>query len=117
MNSEPKQPKRVPTLTEVISDLPAPAPMAAPPLPPRGDAEVASEPLLAAALVQEARIAERVIARLQPRLEALFEHRLREALARLHAALADEARKEMSRALREAVQQAVSEEAARHRSA
>jgi hypothetical protein len=117
---EPKQPQRVPTLTEVISDLPS-AGVQAPALPPRNDADVASEPLLASALMQEERIAERVIARLQPRLEVLVEHRLREALApalaRLYASMAEEARKELARALREAVEQVVNEEIARHRSA
>jgi hypothetical protein len=119
MNPEPKQPQRVlPTLTEIITDLPA-EPVA--PIAPRVEAEVAPEPLLAAALVQEGRIAQQVIERLQARVDVLFEHRLREALAptmaRVHAALADEARKELARLLREAVEQAVAEEVKRQRGA
>ena len=118
MTTEPRQPKRVPTLTEVISNLPA-ADAPPPALPTRNDADVASDPLLAIALMEESRIAERVIERLQPRIDVLFEHRLREslapALARLYAALAEEARKELARVLREAVEQAVNEEMARHR--
>lgn len=120
MTTEPRQPQRVPTLTEVIVDLPAAA--ATPPaLPPRGDADVAPDPLLATALMQESRIAQRVIERLQSRVDALFEHKLREALApalaRLYTAMADETRKELARGLREAVEQAVGEEMARHRDA
>jgi hypothetical protein len=118
MSTEPRQPKRVPTLTEVINNLPA-ADAPPPALPTRNDADVASDPLLATALMEESRIAERVIERLQPRIDVLFEHRLREtlapALARLYAALADEARKELAHVLREAVEQAVNEEMARHR--
>jgi len=120
MNSPPpKPPQRVPTLTEVIADLPA-EPAAAPPLssPPR-DAEVAPESLLAEVWLQESRIAARVIERLQPRIDVLFEHRLREALApmvaRVYSAVADEARKELAHRLREAIEQAVNEELGRHR--
>lgn len=120
MSTEPKQPKRVPTLTEVIIDLPADQ-TAAPAAQPRSDAQVAPEKLMAEAMMQETRIVSKVIERLQPRIDVLFEHRLRETLApaltRLYAALADEARKELSRAVREAVEQAVNEEMARHRGA
>jgi hypothetical protein len=118
--SEPKLPQRVPTLTEIIADLP-PAAAAAPVLPPRDDAEVAPEPLMTEVLMRESRIAERVIERLQSRIDVLFEHRLREALApavaRLYSAMADEARRELARTLREAVERAVNEEMARHRGA
>ena len=118
MSSEPKQPQRVPTLTEVIIDLPAegtntPAAVS------RGDAQVAPETLMAEAMMQETRIVSKVIERLQPRIDVLFEHRLREALAptvaRIYAALADEMRKELARKLREAVEQAVNEELGRPR--
>ena len=44
--------------------------------------------------MQETRIVSKVIERLQPRIDVLFEHRLREALAptvaRIYAALADD---------------------------
>jgi hypothetical protein len=118
MSNEPKQPQRVPTLTEVIGDMPA-ANAPAPALPTRKDADLVSDPLLATALMQEARVAERVIERLQPRIDVLFEHRLREslapALARLYASFADAARKDLARVLRETVEQVVNEEMARHR--
>lgn len=122
MNSPPpKPPQRVPTLTEVISDLPAqPTAPAAPaePQPPR-EAQLAPDALLAEVWLQESRIAARVIERLQPRIDVLFEHRLREALApmvtRVCQAVADEARKELAHRLREAVEQAVNEELGRHR--
>ena len=119
MSSDPKLPQRVPTLTEVISDLPADAA----PTPQASDAAQRSEPavapetLMAEALMQETRIVSKVIERLQPRIDVLFEHRLREALAptvaRIYAALADEARKELARKVREAVEQAVNEELGR----
>jgi hypothetical protein len=121
MNSPPpKPPQRVPTLTEVISDVPAPPPEAAPPQPqPPRDAEMAPDALLAEVWLQESRIAARVIERLQPRIDVLFEHRLREALApmveRICAAVADDARRELAHRLREAVEQAINEELGRHR--
>jgi len=110
----------VPTLTEVISDVPAPPPEEAPPQPqPPRDAEMAPDALLAEVWLQESRIAARVIERLQPRIDVLFEHRLREALApmveRIYAAVADEARRELAHRLREAVEQAINEELGRHR--
>jgi hypothetical protein len=121
MSTEPKQPQRVPTLTEVIIDLPADQAAATPGAPSRGDAQVAPETLMAEALMRETRIVSKVIERLQPRIDVLFEHRLREALAptvaRIYAALADEMRKELARKLREAVEQAVNEELGRRRGA
>jgi hypothetical protein len=117
VSTEPKQPQRVPTLTEVIIDLPAEG--SAAPAAARGDAQVAPETLMAEAMMQETRIVSKVIERLQPRIDVLFEHRLREALAptvaRIYSALADEMRKELARKLREAVEQAVNEELGRHR--
>ena len=115
----PKPPQRVPTLTEVIADLPAQPPAAPEPQAPPRDAEIVPEALLAEVWLQESRIAARVIERLQPRIDVLFEHRLREALApmvaRVCAAVADDARKELAHRLREAVTQAVNEELGRHR--
>jgi hypothetical protein len=119
-NPTPKPPQRVPTLTEVIKGLPA-EPAAAPvePAAPPRDAAVAPDALLAEVWLQESRIAAKVIERLQPRIDVLFEHRLREALApmvaRVCAAVADEARKELAHRLREAVERAVNEELGRHR--
>ena len=123
MTAEPKKPQRVPTLTEVIIDLPADQTSAAAPnaAGARVDAQVAPETLMAEALMQETRIVSKVIERLQPRIDVLFEHRLREALAptvaRVYAALADDVRKELARKIREAVEQAVNEEMGRHRGA
>jgi hypothetical protein len=122
MTAEPKKPQRVPTLTEVIIDLPADSSSpAAPNASTRVDAQVAPETLMAEALMQETRIVSKVIERLQPRIDVLFEHRLREALAptvaRVYAALADDVRKELARKIREAVEQAVNEEMGRHRGA
>ena len=122
MTAEPKRPQRVPTLTEVIIDLPPEQSSSAAANPPaRGDAQVAPEALMAEALMQETRIVSKVIERLQPRIDVLFEHRLREALAptvaRVYAALADDVRKELARKIREAVEQAVNEEMGRHRGA
>jgi hypothetical protein len=115
----PKPPQRVPTLTEVIGDLPAEPAAAAEPVAPPRDAQIAPEALLAEVWLQESRIAARVIERLQPRIDVLFEHRLREALgpmvARVCAAVADDARKELAHRLREAVEQAINEELGRHR--
>jgi hypothetical protein len=115
--STPPVPQRVPTLTEVVPDLPAVPP--ALPVPPRVEADIVPEPLSAAAPVDEARIAEQVLASLQPRIDLLFEHRLRDALAprlaRVHAALIEEMRAEFAAALRDVVAQAVAEQAARHR--
>ncbi|HTP74462.1 MAG TPA: hypothetical protein VML58_19785 [Burkholderiaceae bacterium] len=123
MNSPPpKPPQRVPTLTEVIRDLPPAQPAESPASatqPPAPEAQVAPEALLAEVWLQESRIASRVIERLQPRIDVLFEHRLREALApmvaRVYSAVADEARKELAHRLREAVEQAINEELGRHR--
>jgi len=119
MSTEPKKPQRVPTLTEVIVDLPAEQSGA--PATPARDAQVAPETLMAEAMMQETRIVSKVIERLQPRIDVLFEHRLREALAptvaRIYSALADEMRKELARKLRDAVEQAVNEELGRHRGA
>jgi hypothetical protein len=57
MTVEPKQPQRVPTLTEVIIDLPADgASSAAPSAAARNDAQVAPETLMAEALMQETRM-------------------------------------------------------------
>jgi hypothetical protein len=118
MSSEPPPPQRVPTLTEVVRDAPTAA-SAPPDVPLRQDSDLASAPLLATALIQEARIAEQVLVRLQPQIDVLFEHRMRDALApalnRLTTALADDARKQLSAVLREIVARAVAEEVARHR--
>ncbi len=95
----------LPTLTEVVFEVPAPAPAPAPvPAPPP---------------VDEGRIADAVMASLQPRVDMLFEYRLREALAPLLARAAEtivaEARDELARTLRDVVNRAVSQELARRR--
>jgi hypothetical protein len=120
MTPEPPPPQRVPTLTEVVRDVPPPAAAAVTAEAPlRPDSDIAPTPLLAAALVHEARIAEQVLVRLQPQIDVLFEHRMRDVLApainRLTTALADEARKQLAMTVREIVARAVAEEVARHR--
>jgi hypothetical protein len=119
VSQEPPSPQRVPTLTEVVPDVPAPVDAGPVELPLRVESDLAPAPLLASALLQEARIAEQVLVRLQPQIDVLFEHRMRDALApaltRLTTALADEARKQLAAVLREVVARAVAEEVARHR--
>lgn len=118
MTPEPPPPQRVPTLTEVVRDVPvADSVPAEAPL--RVESDLAPAGLLASTLVQEARIAEQVLVRLQPQIDVLFEHRLRDAMApaltRLTTALADETRRQLAAVLREMVSRAVAEEVARHR--
>jgi hypothetical protein len=114
--STPPAPQRVPTLTEVVPDIPA-APVS--PVPPHVEADILPEPTPAGAPVDEAQIAEQVLASLLPRIDGLFEHRLRDALApriaRVQATLVDEMRLELAAALREVVAQAVADQVARHR--
>jgi hypothetical protein len=117
MIAEPPVPQRVPTLTEVVAH--AGTPRAAPEVPGPVEADIAPAALVASTLVQEARIAEQVLATLQPHIDLLFEHRMRDALApalaRVYATLSDEIRNELAGALREVVARAVAEELARHR--
>ncbi|MFO1220856.1 MAG: hypothetical protein U1E89_21015 [Burkholderiaceae bacterium] len=120
MSAETPPPQRVPTLTEVVRDVAPPTSAALPAEAAlRPDADIAPTPLLAAALVQEARIAEQVMVRLQPQIDVLFEHRMRDALApainRLTTALADVVRRQLASTVREIVARAVAEEVARHR--
>lgn len=122
MSPEPPAPQRVPTLTEVVRDVPPPTAdtaASASETPLRVESDLAPAPLLASALLQESRIAEQVLVRLQPQIDVLFEHRMRDALAphltRLTTALADEARRQLAAVLREVVARAVAEEVARHR--
>ena len=123
MSIEPPPPQRVPTLTEVVRDVPANpgvVPVVTVEAPLRVESDLAPAPLLASTLLQEARIAEQVLVRLQPQIDVLFEHRMRDVLApainRLTTALADEARKQLASTLRDIVARAVAEEVARHRS-
>jgi len=84
MSPEPPAPQRVPTLTEVVRDVAPPAAdgsASASEAPLRVESDLAPTPLLASALLQESRIAEQVLVRLQPQIDVLFEHRMRDALA------------------------------------
>lgn len=109
--AEPRTPPaaRLPTLTEVVSVAAAHASAR----PHAGD-EVA-----APAGDGEARLVAEVMAELQPRIDLMFEYRVREALAPLLARLADavirEARDELANTLRDVVARAVAQEVARRR--
>lgn len=95
---------RLPTLTEVIEPGP---------LPPAND-DVTAAPAAA-----EAELVAAVMRELQPRIDLMFEYRLREALSPLLARLADavlhEARGELAATLRDVVARAVAHEMARRR--
>lgn len=98
---------RLPTLTEVIEPGP---------LPPANDDATATAASPAAA---EAELVASVMRELQPRIDLMFEYRLREALSPLLARLADavlhEARGELAATLRDVVARAVAHEMARRR--
>jgi hypothetical protein len=113
----PLLPERVPTLTEVVEwqETLQPEPV------PSGDAP-ASAPSLAGApvlpLVEPTELTAEVLFELESRIDALFEARLREALAPALARMADglirEARDELSQRLREMVHEAVTRALERH---
>lgn len=98
-------PARVPTLTEVVLEA-APAPAAAPatPVPPALDD-----------------IVRQVLADLQPRVDLMFEYRVREALTPLMQELAQQiverTRVELGRSLRDVVARAVAHELQRRSAA
>lgn len=132
MKPNPQQPpQRVPVLTEVVV-LPTPAPDAVvdefPPMS-QGSmdpayAQTAPAPLGArempvpgaapvpAPLIDEARVAQRVLADLDRQLDLMFEHRLRESLtpvlSRMTDSLVREMRSQLAANLREMVARAVS---------
>jgi ABC-type branched-subunit amino acid transport system substrate-binding protein len=102
---QPPEASRLPTLTEVVLEgLPVAAPLRLPPAP---------------ALLDEARIVDAVMAGLQPRIDLMFEYRLREALAPLLARAAEPSCTtrcdELAGTLRDVVARAVSQELARRR--
>jgi len=111
---------RLPLLTDevVLVDVPA-APLA--PAVSLAEATLAPTSPYVAPPFDEAALTERLLALLQPQVEAMLEARLREALlpalARLEEALQFEARGEIGRALHEMVAGAVAQEigAARRR--
>ncbi|MBX3619186.1 MAG: hypothetical protein KF891_04235 [Rhizobacter sp.] len=137
MKPPPQQPpQRVPVLTEVVV-LPAAVPEVVvdefPPVPREGGdpafAQTAPAPLggrempapMAAApapapaptpVIDEARVAQRVLADLDRQLDLMFEHRLREALtpvlSRMTDSLVREMRSQLAASLREMVARAVS---------
>jgi len=122
MSTPPRPaPAHVPILTEVI-DLPAPTPV-----PPAAVAEpvlaptpVAAAPAPGASVLDEAQIAQRVLADVQRQIDGMLEFRLREALApilhRTAEALVRELRQELSRTMRDVVARSVAQEVARNRS-
>ncbi len=106
--SRPLLPERVPTLTEVVEWQET----LQPDVPP-GGAETA-----APAMVEPSELTAEVLFELESRIDALFEARLREALAPALARVADglirEAREELSQRLREMVHEAVTRALERH---
>lgn len=114
----PLLPERVPTLTEVVEwqETLQPEPLHAP-----GEeaAPVAAAPAVAVPpLVEPTELTAEVLFELESRIDALFEARLREALAPALARMADglirEARDELSQRLREMVHEAVTRALERH---
>ncbi|MBX3624232.1 MAG: hypothetical protein KF892_04390 [Rhizobacter sp.] len=130
----PQPPQRVPVLTEVVV-LPKTQPAVEddefPPLPvdpafaatapaPLGRPERAAPvvpapppaPVAPAAVIDEARVVQRVLADLDKQLDLMFEHRLRESLspvlARMTDSLVREMRAQLAANLREMVARAVS---------
>lgn len=127
-------PQRVPVLTEVVvlpKAAPAPAgevdefppvapaaPFAAPAAAPVGGREIARPAPVATAApdatasIDEARVAQRVLADLDKQLDLMFEHRLRESLtpvlARMTDSLVREMRNQLAANMREMVARAVS---------
>lgn len=97
------EPSRLPTLTEVVLEGLA----------------VSAEPVAPPPPLEEAAIVDAVIAALQPRIDLMFEYRLRETLAPLLAqaadALVNDARQAMAGTLRDVVARAVNQELARRR--
>lgn len=141
---EPLPHHRLPLLTEVVADgqpvslpLPVlteaePAPAAVRPVPvnlpvltepvtlpppPQAVATAAAGP---APDLDEARIVDAVLQGLHPRIDLMFEYRLRETLTPLLARLADslvqDVRHDLSQTLRDVVARAVAQELARRRS-
>jgi hypothetical protein len=95
-------PQALPTLTEVVE------------LPSAGEG-AAAEPAL-----DEAALTARILAAVQQKVDLMLEYRLREALTPSLARAADlvlrEAREELAATLRDVVERAVAQEAARRRS-
>ncbi len=110
-DDRPPPPARVPTLTEVVSVTTSPAAGAAP-------AQPALPPVLNDAL-DEARIVAQVLSDLQPRIDLMFEYRVRETLApvlaKLTETMVNEVRDELARTLRDVVSRAVAQELSRRR--
>lgn len=138
MKPTPQPPQRVPVLTEVVvlpkagtveevdefPPLPAdpayaetaPAPLGADTPVTAAAAPAVAAPVAGAAAaapaIDEARLAQRVLADLDKQLDLMFEHRLREALtpvlARMTDSLVREMRNQLAASLREMVSRAVS---------
>lgn len=139
-------PTHVPTLTEVIEliepeamrpapavaapvptfvpvPMPAPASVAAPAVaPPSAPASVplpVINTLPSASMLDEAQIAQRVLADVQRQIDGMLEYRLREALApillRSTEALVRELRQELAKTMKDVVARSVTQEIARQR--
>lgn len=107
----PASPQRVPTLTEEVQIAIAPIPI--------DDRPHVAEEALAPGLpvIDEAVLAEQVLAEVQRHIDFVLEHRLREALApllaRLSESLVREARVELASTLKDVARRAVAQEVAR----
>lgn len=111
VSRSPPAPQRVPTLTEVVQ-------LAATPIPIDDDPHVAEEGLAPAGpAIDEAALAEQVLAEVQRHIDYVLEHRLRETLApllaKLSEALVREARVELASTLKDVAKRAVAQEVAR----
>lgn len=110
-DDRPPPPARVPTLTEVVSEAPSAAAAS-------GQPTSAVMPVLNDA-VDEARIVAQVLGDLQPRIDLMFEYRVRETLAPVLARLTEtvvrEVRDELARTLRDVVSRAVAQELSRRK--
>lgn len=109
----PPPPARVPTLTEVVSVAVPPALAAVPPVAVQAPAPVPVD------VIDEARLVAQVLSDLQPRIDLMFEYRVRETLAPVLATLTEamvrEVRDELARTLRDVVSRAVAQEVSRRK--
>lgn len=109
----PPPPARVPTLTEVVNVAAPPGAAAVPVVPVQAPTPVHHE------AIDEARLVAQVLSDLQPRIDLMFEYRVRETLAPVLATLTEamvrEVRDELARTLRDVVSRAVAQEVSRRK--
>jgi hypothetical protein len=117
MSTEPREPHRLPTLTEVVPIAPPPAAPAAPVVPAAAGGPAPPSPSVPLPPAHE--LVEQVLADVERQVGLMLEYRMREVLTTVIARATDtmvrEARAELSTALREIVERAVAQELQRHR--